>query len=63
MIQGAKKSMKNSKKVATLGIHELEARLAPAPIWAGIAFPGKPNANAFAHANQNAAFFKFAPAE
>lgn len=50
------------KKVERLSLEDLEKRLAPAPVWAGGAFPGKGNGKNLDNANENAAFFKFADA-
>ncbi len=51
---------KPGKKVERLSLEDLEKRLAPAPVWAGGAFPGKGNGKNLDNANENAAFFKFA---
>lgn len=48
------------RKVERLSLEDLEKRLAPAPVWAGGAFPGKGNGKNLDNANENAAFFKFA---
>lgn len=50
---------KPGKKVERLSLEDLEKRLAPAPVWAGGAFPGKGNGKNLDNADENAAFFKF----
>lgn len=46
-------------EVKKLHVQSLEPKVAPAPIWVGEVFPGKPSAEAHANASENAAFKKF----